>query len=30
MSADDLAGLCDTIPYEIFCAVGSRVPRVTT
>jgi alanine racemase len=30
ITADDLAGLCDTIPYEIFCAVGSRVPRVTT
>jgi alanine racemase len=28
ISADDLAGLCDTIPYEIFCAVGARVPRV--
>jgi len=28
ISADDLAGLCDTIPYEIFCAIGTRVPRV--
>jgi alanine racemase len=28
ISADDLARLCDTIPYEIFCAIGTRVPRV--
>ncbi|MFL5313338.1 MAG: alanine racemase [Myxococcales bacterium] len=28
ITAQDLADLCDTIPYELFCAVGSRVPRV--
>jgi alanine racemase len=28
ITATDLADLCDTIPYEIFCAVGARVPRV--
>ncbi len=27
VSADDLAALCGTISYELFCAVGRRVPR---
>jgi alanine racemase len=26
--ADELAGHLDTISYEIFCGVGSRVPRL--
>jgi alanine racemase len=26
--ADELAGWCDTIPYEMLTAVGKRVPRV--
>lgn len=26
--AEELAGLCNTIPYEITCAVSRRVPRV--
>ena len=29
ITAQDLADLCDTIPYELFCAIGARVPRVT-
>ena len=29
ITAEDLADLCDTIPYELFCSIGSRVPRVT-
>jgi len=28
ISAQDLSDLYDTIPYELFCAIGSRVPRV--
>ncbi len=29
ITAQDLSDLCDTIPYELFCAIGARVPRVT-
>jgi alanine racemase len=29
IAAEEMAAWCDTIPYEIFCAVGTRVPRVT-
>jgi len=28
ITAQDLADLCDTIAYELFCSIGSRVPRV--
>ena len=28
--AQELADLCDTIPYEFFCAIGARVPRVSS
>lgn len=28
ISAEDLAFICDTIPYEITCWISSRVPRV--
>jgi alanine racemase len=28
ISAEELAGLSGTIPYEIVCGLGSRVPRV--
>ena len=28
ITAQDLADLCDTIPYELFCSIGSRVPRI--
>jgi alanine racemase len=28
ISAEEMASWCETIPYEIFCAVGARVPRV--
>jgi alanine racemase len=28
VGADELAGWCETIPYEILTAVGRRVPRV--
>ncbi len=28
IAAEEIAAWCETIPYEIFCAVGSRVPRV--
>jgi len=28
ITAEELALLCDTIPYEIVCGLGSRVPRV--
>ena len=28
VTADDLASLVGTIPYEILCAIGPRVPRV--
>jgi alanine racemase len=27
LGADELAGWCDTIPYEMLTAVGKRVPR---
>jgi alanine racemase len=26
--ADEVAGWIDTIPYEILCGIGSRVPRI--
>lgn len=26
--AEELAGLCETIPYEITCAISKRVPRI--
>ena len=26
--ADEIAGLCETISYEITCAITDRVPRV--
>jgi alanine racemase len=29
ITAQDVADLCDTISYEVFCAIGARVPRVT-
>lgn len=29
ISVEELARLSDTIPYEILCGVGARVPRVT-
>lgn len=28
ISGDDWARLLDTIPYEIYCRIGSRVPRI--
>jgi len=28
ITAQDLSDLYDTIPYELFCSIGSRVPRV--
>ncbi len=28
VSAEELAQLCGTIPYEILCGIGNRVPRV--
>jgi alanine racemase len=28
ITAEELACLCDTIPYEIVCGLGSRIPRV--
>ena len=27
ITAEELAGLCDTINYEITCGIGPRVPR---
>ena len=27
-SVTELSRLCDTIPYEILCGVGERVPRI--
>jgi alanine racemase len=30
IAAEEMAAWCDTIPYEIFCAIGARVPRVAT
>jgi alanine racemase len=29
ITAQDLADLCDTISYELFCAIGARVPRTS-
>ncbi|MDD2679372.1 MAG: alanine racemase [Candidatus Omnitrophica bacterium] len=29
ITAEELAGLCGTIPYEIVCGLGSRIPRVS-
>jgi alanine racemase len=28
VGADELAGWCETIPYEVLTAVGRRVPRL--
>jgi alanine racemase len=28
ISADEVAGLCDTISYEILCGISARVPRL--
>ena len=28
ISAEELAALSDTIPYEIVCGLGSRIPRI--
>ena len=28
--ADELAEWTDTIPYEVLCGIGARVPRVST
>lgn len=28
ITAEELARLCGTIPYEIVCSIGSRVPRI--
>ncbi len=28
IGVEELAELCETIPYEIFCSLGARVPRV--
>ncbi|MFA5096400.1 MAG: alanine racemase, partial [Candidatus Omnitrophota bacterium] len=30
ITAEELADLSNTIPYEIVCGLGSRIPRVTT
>ena len=27
ISAEELAGLCDTINYEVICSPGKRVPK---
>jgi alanine racemase len=27
-TAETIAGLCGTIPYEVTCMISSRVPRV--
>jgi len=27
-SADDLAVLLDTIPYEVLCGINKRIPRI--
>jgi len=29
ITAEELAGLEGTIPYEVLCALGARVPRVS-
>jgi len=28
-AADEVADLCNTISYEVLCAIGKRVPRLT-
>jgi alanine racemase len=28
ITAGDIAGILDTIPYEILCSIGQRVPRL--
>jgi alanine racemase len=28
ITADEMAAQADTIPYEILCGVGKRVPRI--
>ena len=28
ITAEEMAGWCETIPYEVFCDIGPRVPRV--
>jgi alanine racemase len=28
ITAGDIAGILDTIPYEILCSIGPRVPRL--
>jgi alanine racemase len=28
ITADEIAGKIDSIPYEVLCAVGKRVPRI--
>jgi alanine racemase len=28
ITVEELAGLSDTIPYEIVCGLGSRIPRL--
>jgi alanine racemase len=30
VTAEDLAGILDTISYEITCGIGARVPRIYT
>jgi alanine racemase len=30
ITTEELAVLCGTIPYEIVCGLGSRIPRVYT
>lgn len=30
VTAEEMAGWCDTIPYEVVCGVSARVPRVYT
>jgi alanine racemase len=28
ITAEELARICETIPYEIVCGLGSRIPRL--
>jgi alanine racemase len=28
VTALDIAGLLDTVPYEVLCSIGKRVPRI--
>jgi alanine racemase len=28
ITAEEMSAWCETIPYEIFCAIGARVPRI--